>query len=64
MMEILLDCEDVAACLKLSTATIKKMVRQEQLPCIKLKKGLRFIASELEDWFGRRIDKPENYHLQ
>lgn len=55
-MEKLLNCEQVAAWLRCSESTVKKMVRQKQIPCIKLRKGIRFIVSELEFWFNREME--------
>ena len=51
-MEIILTCSQVAVWLQCSEAAIKKIVRLGQIPYIKSGKGLRFILSELEDWFG------------
>ena len=51
-MEIILSCSQVAVWLQRSEAAVKKMARLGQIPYIKSGKGLRFILSELEDWFG------------
>ena len=51
-MEIILSCSQIAVWLQRSEAAIKKMARLGQIHYIKSGKGLRFILSELEDWFG------------
>ena len=55
-MEIILNCAQVAAWLRCSEATIKKMVKQKDIPFIKCGKRLLFIVAELEDWFFRKVE--------
>ena len=55
-MEIILACTQVATWLRCSERTIKKMVKQEQIPCVQCGKKSLFIVSELEDWFFREVE--------
>jgi excisionase family DNA binding protein len=55
MMAVLLTCAQAAAWLRLSEGTIRKMAREGNIPCISIGDGLRFIAAELEDWFGLKF---------
>ena len=50
-MEIILNCAQVAAWLRCSETTIRKMVKQKQIPFIKCGRRVLFIAAELEDYF-------------
>jgi len=50
-METILSCTQAAAWLRCSETTIRKMVKQKQIPYIKCGKRMLFIAAELEDYF-------------
>ena len=54
-MEIILNCVQVAAWLRRSEATIRKLVRQKQIPYIRCGRRVLFIAAELEDWFFLKL---------
>ena len=50
-MEIILNSAEVAFKLRCSIQTIKKMVREGNIPYFKCAKGLRFVLAEIEDLF-------------
>ena len=61
IVEIILNCTQVAAWLHRSEATVKKMVKQKQIPSIKCGKRILFIVSELEDWFFHKAEISDQY---
>jgi excisionase family DNA binding protein len=57
--EKLLDVQEVAAMLGLSTATIRKWVLVRSIPYHKMGKAVRFSSSEVQEWVKDRLVTPD-----
>jgi excisionase family DNA binding protein len=57
-MEAFLGVEQVAEMLGLSNATIRKWVLIRYIPYQKLRRAVRFSASEIREWVKNRTMKP------
>jgi len=52
--EVLLDVRQVAAMLKISTATVRRWVWQGYIPFMKIGKAIRFSNLDIENWVGTK----------
>jgi excisionase family DNA binding protein len=52
--EVLLDVGQVAAMLKISTATVRRWVWQGYIPYMKIGKAIRFSDSDIEHWINSK----------
>ena len=58
-MENLLTVAEVVELTKLKTPTVRKYVRLEWIPFIRLGSSIRFRPSEIEAWIEARSHRPE-----
>jgi excisionase family DNA binding protein len=52
--EVLIDVGQVAAMLKISTATVRRWVLQGYIPYMKIGKAIRFSNSDIEKWVSAK----------
>jgi len=52
--EVLLDVGQVAAMLKISTATVRRWVWDGYIPYMKIGKAIRFSNSDIENWVSTK----------
>lgn len=59
MAKKLMDVEDIANYLGLSTRTVYSMIKKGEIPYVKVGGQYRFVESEIEDWIKEKAGKKE-----